>query len=134
MHNEWKFGKMKPSQIAARENLLLNYKIWLSSITGDGLLEGSTWELLRAIKKEDSISKAAKITGISYRKAWGDLKSAEELLGYALVTKKRGGLDGGCTTLTEKAIKLLEAYAALQSKLDKTVEKAFEDFKVNIKQ
>jgi molybdate transport system regulatory protein len=125
---------MKPRQIAARENLLLNYKIWLSSITGDGLLEGSTWELLRAIKREDSISKASKITGISYRKAWGDLKRAEELLGYTIVTKKRGGLDGGCTTLTEKALKLLEAYTALQAKLDDTVEKAFEEFKNNIKQ
>jgi molybdate transport system regulatory protein len=125
---------MKPQQIAARENLLLNYKIWLSSITGDGLLEGSTWELLRAINREESISKAAKATGISYRKAWGDLKRAEDLLGYTIVTKKRGGLDGGSTTLTEKAIKLLEAYAALQSKLDDTVEKAFVEFKKTIKQ
>ena len=134
MHNVSMVNKMKPRQIAARENLLLNYKIWLSSITGDGLLEGSTWELLRSINKEDSISKAAKKTGISYRKAWGDLKKAEELLGYAIVTKKRGGQDGGSTTLTEKAQKLLEAYAALQSKLDDTVEKAFEEFKNNIKQ
>jgi molybdate transport system regulatory protein len=125
---------MKPGQFAARENLLLNYKIWLSSITGDGLLEGSTWELLRAIRKEGSLSKAAKKTGISYRKAWGDLKKAEELLGYAIVTKIRGGQDGGSTSLTEKAIKLLEAYASLQSKLDTTVEKAFEEFKKNIKQ
>ena len=123
---------MKPQQIAARENLLLNYKIWLSSITGNGLLDGSTWELLRAIKQEDSISKAAKTTGISYRKAWGDLKRAEELLGYAIVSKKRVGLDGGSTTLTEKAFKLLEAYSALQSKLDDTVEKAFEEFKKNL--
>jgi molybdate transport system regulatory protein len=125
---------MKEKQIAARENLLLNYKIWLSSITGDGLLEGSTWELLKAIKSDDSISKAAKTIGISYRKAWGDLKRAEDLLGYAIVSKKRGGQDGGSTTLTEKALKLLEAYAALQSKLDDTVEKAFKEFKKNIKQ
>ena len=125
--------KMKEKQIASRENLLLNYKIWLSSITGEGLLEGSTWELLKAIKSEDSISKAAKLIGISYRKAWGDLKKAETLLGYTIVTKKRGGLDGGCTTLTDKAIKLLEAYAALQLKLDDTVEEAFEEFKKTIK-
>ena len=106
MHNVTMTTKMK-QPIAARENILLNYKIWLSSITGDGLLDGSTWELLRAIKLEDSISKAAKKIGISYRKAWGDLKSAEELLGYPIVTKKRGGLDGGCTTLTGKALKLI---------------------------
>lgn len=125
---------MKLQQFAARENLLLNYKIWLSSITGNGLLEGSTWELLKSIKTEDSISKAAKTIGISYRKAWGDLKKAEELLGYPIVIKKRGGLDGGCTLLTDKALKLLEAYIALQTKLDESVEKAFEEFKNNIKQ
>jgi molybdate transport repressor ModE-like protein len=124
---------MKQQQFSARENILLNYKFWLSSVTGDGLLESSTWALLKAIKSEDSISKAAKTAGISYRKAWGDLKKAEELLGYAVVSKKRGGADGGNTTLTEKAIKLLEAYAALQSKLDDTVEKAFKEFKKNIK-
>jgi molybdenum-dependent DNA-binding transcriptional regulator ModE len=43
-------------------------------------------------------------------------------------------LDGGSTILTEKAFKLLEAYASLQSKLDDTVEKAFDEFKKNIKQ
>jgi len=124
---------MKPQQIAAREHLLLNYKIWLSTITGDGLIEESTWKLLKAIRSEDSISKAAKIAGISYRKAWGDLKKTEELLGYPVVTKKRGGVDGGSTTVTEKAIKLLEAYSALQSKLDDSIEQAFTIFKKNLK-
>ena len=125
---------MKSQQIAAREHLLLNYKIWLSTITGDGLIDESTWKLLKAIKSEDSISKAAKIAGISYRKAWGDLKRTEELLGYAIVTKKRGGIDGGRTTVTEKAIKLLEAYSALQAKLDNSIEQAFNEFRKNLKQ
>ena len=125
---------MKPQQKAVREHLLLNYKIWLSSITGDGLIDASTWKLLKAIRSEESISKAAKIAGISYRKAWGDLKRTEELLGYAVVNKKRGGLDGGNTTVTDKAMKLLDAYAAFQSKLDDSVEKAFNEFKINLKQ
>ena len=92
MHNVIKLRKMKPQHIAAREHLLLNYKIWLSTITGDGLIDESTWKLLKAIRSEESISKAAKIAGISYRKAWGDLKKTEELLGYNVVNKKRGGL------------------------------------------
>ena len=125
---------MKPQQIAAREHLLLNYKIWLSTITGDGLIDESTWKLLKAIRSEESISKAAKTAGISYRKAWGDLKRTEELLGYTVVNKKRGGLDGGNTTVTDKAIKLLDAYAALQSKLDDSVENAFNEFKKSLKQ
>jgi len=125
---------MKPQQIAAREHLLLNYKIWLSTITGDGLIDESTWKLLKAIRSEESISKAAKTAGISYLKAWGDLKRTEELLGYTVVNKKRGGLDGGNTTVTDKAIKLLDAYAALQSKLDDSVENAFNEFKKSLKQ
>jgi molybdate transport system regulatory protein len=134
MHIETVSVKMKPRQIEARNQLLLNYKIWLSTLTGEGLIEESTWKLLKAIRSEDSISKAAKIAGISYRKAWGDLKKTEELLGYAIVTKKRGGQDGGSTTVTDKAVKLLEAYAALQSKLDDSVEEAFSEFRKNLKQ
>jgi len=76
---------------------------------------------------------AAEHLGMSYRKAWGDIKKAEELLGYNLTDKHRGGKDGGKSILTDKAKNLLEAYNALHKKMDSAIEDAYEDFKEKIK-
>ena len=71
--------------------------------------------------------------GISYRKAWGDIKKAEELLGYELTEKIRGGINGGKSNLTGKAKNLLEAYDTLHKKLDSTIEDAYAEFKEKTK-
>lgn len=122
-------SRVKPSKL----EIMLNYKLWLSNLTGDGVIEEDTYRLLKEIDHEGSISGAAKKTGTSYRKAWGDLKDAERLLGYPLTVRKRGGAKGGATTLTDKARKLLQAYDALQVKMDDAVEKAYEEFKRKIR-
>lgn len=122
-------GRLKPS----RFEIFLNYKLWLSSVTGDGIIEENRYQLLREIQKNGSLKAAADGMKISYRKAWGDLKKAEELLGYELLIRQRGGKDGGTSQLTEKAVKLLEAYEALHVKLDDSVEKAFVEFRERMK-
>lgn len=121
-------GRVKPSKF----EIFLNYKLWLSSVTGEGIMEEDRYRLLKAIHERGSLKSAAARMGISYRKAWGDLKKAEELLGYGLVIRQRGGKDGGSSALTEKAVKLLEAYEALHVKLDNAVEKAYDDFRKKI--
>ena len=118
---------------ASRFEILLNYKLWLSSITGEGIIEEERYHLLKKIHEHSSLKKAAEEMGISYRKAWGDIKKAEELIGYQLAERQRGGKDGGNTILTPKAVKLLEAYDALHTKMDDAVEKAYEEFKKKIK-
>jgi molybdate transport system regulatory protein len=118
---------------ASRFEILLNYKLWLSSITGEGIIEEERYHLLQKIQEHGSLKKAAEEMGISYRKAWGDIKKAEELIGYQLAERQRGGKDGGNTILTPKAVKLLEAYDALHTKMDDAVEKAYEEFKRKIK-
>lgn len=122
-------GRVKPSKF----EIFLNYKLWLSSVTGEGILEEDRYKLLREVHEKGSLRSAARELGVSYRKAWGDLKKAEELLGYALVIRQRGGKDGGTSSLTEKAMKLLEAYEALHTRLDDAVEDAYDDFKKKIK-
>jgi len=47
--------------------------------------------------------------------------------------KHRGGKDGGKSELTDKAKNLLEAYDALNKKLDSAIEDAYEDFKEKLK-
>jgi molybdate transport system regulatory protein len=118
-------GRVKPSKF----EIFLNYKLWLSSVTGEGIIEEDRYKLLQLIKEKGSLKAAADDMKISYRKAWGDLKKAEELLGYELIIRQRGGKDGGTSQLTGKAIKLLEAYDMLHTKMDDAVEQAYEEFK-----
>lgn len=118
-------GRVKPSKF----EIFLNYKLWLSSVTGEGIIEEDRYKLLQLIHTKGSLKAAADQMGISYRKAWGDLKKAEELLGYELIIRQRGGKDGGQSQLTGKAVKLLEAYDMLHTKMDDAVEKAYEEFK-----
>jgi len=121
-------GRVKPSKF----EIFLNYKLWLASVTGEGILEEDRYQLLREIQNTGSLQSAAKVMGISYRKAWGDLKKAEELLGYDLLVRQRGGKDGGASTHTEKAQKLLEAYDVLHTQMDDAVEQAYDEFKKKI--
>lgn len=112
-----------------RFNVMLNYKLWLSSISGEGIIPGEVYDLLMGIREKGSLSASAESIGMSYRKAWGDIKNAEEMLGYTLTDKTRGGKEGGQSVLTPSANKLLEAYAALQEKLDDAVEEAYQELK-----
>lgn len=123
-------SRIKPSKF----EIFLNYKLWLSSVTGEGIIEEERYKLLQFIKEKGSLKAAADELKISYRKAWGDLKKAEELLGYELIVRQRGGKDGGQSILTDKAIKLLQAYNALHIKMDDAVEKAYEEFKAKTRE
>ncbi len=115
------------------QKVFLNYKVWLSSITGDGAMGDTEYRLLKHIVNSKSLKAASDDIGVSYRKAWGDLKKAEEILGYQLLEKQRGGKSGGTSIVTDKARKLIEAYEALQQTFDEHVETAINDFKEKIK-
>ena len=69
-------------------------KIWISTEAGESVFGGGKYRLLKAIEEEGSLVAAAVRMGISYRKAWGDLKKAEEHLGKKLIVKERGGSGG----------------------------------------
>jgi len=125
---------MKKKKDGSRyKNYLFNYKVWLSTITGQGIIDDQKYELLKLIQEKGSLKSAVEAAGISYRKAWGDLKFAEESLGYQIITKQRGGKEGGTTVLTAKGEKLIEAYEALQEKFDDSVEEAFREFQRKLK-
>lgn len=117
-----------------RFNVLLNYKLWLSSLSGEGIISEEVYTLLLGIRDKGSLKAASEEAGISYRKSWGDIKKAESLLGYELTEKTRGGKEGGKSLLTPAALKLLEAYAALQQKLDDAVEEAYLEMKKKMEQ
>ena len=102
-------------------NVFLDYKFWLQTKDGENVIGKGTHELIRQIKKEGSIQKAAEKMGISYRKAWGNIKKAEQLLGFSLVDKQRGGVGGGKTSISEEGEKLLSAFDELKVEFDAAI-------------
>ncbi|MBU2553286.1 MAG: LysR family transcriptional regulator [Bacteroidales bacterium] len=123
---------MKPPR-SSKNDVFLRYKLWLAAVSGEGIVEESTYLLLKAVREKGSLKAAAEHLNVSYRKAWGDIKNSEELLGYELTEKHRGGQGGGKSELTSKAFNLLEAYDALHRKMDAAIEDAYQDFKEKIK-
>jgi molybdate transport system regulatory protein len=108
------------------KRLRARFKLWLSSREAEGAFGDGKWRLLRAIESEGSLKAASEKLHISYRKAWGDLKKAEDCLKVALVEKERGGNCGGRTVLTERGKRWVEGYARFRSDIERTVEKAYE--------
>jgi molybdate transport system regulatory protein len=104
----------------------VHFKLWLSSGRVSGVFGDGKWRLLEAIEKEGSLRAAVGKLGISYRKAWGDLKKSESALGVSLVEKHRGGSKGGGSGLTEEGRKLLAAYGRFRRDIEKGATKAFE--------
>jgi len=110
---------------AEMKKLRARFKLWLSAKDIEGVFGDGKWRLLKAIETEGSLSTASQKLGISYRKAWGDLKKAQEALNITLIDKQRGGRLGGKTSLTAKGKKWVEAYTKFRSDIEKTTEKAF---------
>lgn len=99
-------------------------KLWLS-LAGEGVFGHGKWQLLDAIYKKGSLSAAAESLGISYRKAWGDLRKAESVLGIRFLERRRGGSDGGESVLTPAGKRWLQEYARFQEEVEQDVAKAF---------
>lgn len=72
-------------------------------------------ELLKAIKKEGSISKAAKSVPMSYKAAWDAIDAMNNLSHTPIVSRETGGKGGGGTTLTQYGKNLLETYTVLKN-------------------
>ncbi len=111
-----------------KADISIHYKIWMESPDGRGIMGDGKWRLLQAIEKRGSLSAAAVALGISYRKAWGDLKKAETLLGFELIDRHRGGAAGGASNLTEYGKKWLAHYISFHQRMDKAFEKEMKIF------
>jgi len=108
------------------KKLRARFKLWLSTEDVEVVFGDGKWRLLKSIDAEGSLKAASKKLHISYRKAWGDLKKAQDALNIALADRQRGGDMGGRTALTSQGKKWVEAYAKFRGDIEKAMEKAYE--------
>lgn len=103
----------------------LNYKIWLSGEDNKGILGDGKWQILKAIEETGSLTAACKKLNLTYRRTWGDLKKIEQMLGFPLLEKSRGGAEGGASQLSLQGEKLVAAFDAFHLSVDDTIRQAF---------
>lgn len=116
---------MNSSPTCGITDLTPKMKLWFSSGEVEGVFGDGKWRLLKAVEREGSLKAATDSLGISYRKAWGDLRKTEEALGVRFIEKHRGGSSGGESHLTETGKRWLAAYSRFRSIVEKTIEKEF---------
>jgi molybdate transport system regulatory protein len=101
-------------------------KLFLSTKTTEGVFGNGKWALLDAVRTSGSISTAAKLLGRSYRKAWGDIRRAEDGLKMPLVETTRGGRSGGQAKVTGECSQLLDAWKQFRGEVEAAMEQAFD--------
>lgn len=109
-------------------DIFLKYKVWLEDVSDNQIISERSLQLLKLIKEKGSLKAAAEEFGISYRKAWGDLKESEEKLGFALLEKTRGGQHGGKSELTDDGLELIQAYEELIFDINASIKKVTKKF------
>ncbi|MGB9960269.1 MAG: winged helix-turn-helix domain-containing protein [Candidatus Bathyarchaeales archaeon] len=99
----------------------LSCKVWLE-YHGKPLIGKGGAEILDQIEKEQSISKAARKLGMSYRYVWSYLKKIEKTIGEPIIETYRGGkAGGGGAKLTRLGKELLEEYRRAENYLNKAL-------------
>lgn len=98
-------------------------RFWIGSESGIVLGPGRA-ELLERIAAEGSISKAAASMAMSYRQAWGLVKSMNERAAKPLVERQAGGAAGGGAKLTKSGEKALALYQELDREAKDFLKKA----------
>jgi molybdate transport system regulatory protein len=88
-------------------------KLWIEYDNRILLGEGRV-ELLKAIKTQGSLSKAAKVLSLSYKKAWRLLDQINEHAKEPVVIRTVGGKNGGGTKVTEYGEKLIRIFEVLK--------------------
>lgn len=109
-------------------NVFLEYEVWLTNHESGGKLDDKLVKLLKGIQQNGSLRSAADSLGLSYRKAWGDIRKAEKFIAFPLVVKVRGGKDGGLSRLTADGAELVEAFSQLHKDFDEAIYRTTKKF------
>ncbi|CAG9238422.1 Molybdenum transport protein ModE [Paraburkholderia sabiae] len=96
----------------SHDSLQFGGSVWFRS--GEQALGGAQRiALLAAIGETGSITAGAKAVGMSYKAAWDAVDAMNNLAGETLVVRSTGGKGGGGTTLTPRALTLIDTFRAV---------------------
>ena len=109
-------------------SIIPKVRIFLSTVNGEGAFGPGKGDLIAAIEKYGSINKAAAALERSYRQVWGEINIAEKHLGFLLVTRSRGGAQGGKTALTVNGKLFLRAWKKYCDHLSAELETSFRKY------
>ena len=85
-------------------------------------------QLLERVQITNSLRQAAASMNMAYSKAWRIVKTAEETLGFKLLTSVTGGKGGGGADLTEEALNFLQRFREFESAIRAYADEAFVEF------
>ena len=85
-------------------------------------------ELIDAIEKAGSISGAAKMMNMSYRRAWNLVDSINHDFTEEIIITSAGGKGGGGAIVTELGLEIIQQYRQLESKALDSVHEELEQF------
>ena len=105
--------------------MIPKHNLWLEH-QGEVLLSVWRVKLLEAIDEMGSITSAALLMGVPYRRAWQRLREMEERLGLPLVTTEVGGVGGGGAKLTLEAKDLIQRFHHFADGLEDEIRERFE--------
>lgn len=103
-------------------------RLQLSLAKEQAFFDERTALLLKLINYTNSVRYGCGQMNISYSKAWSMINLMEGQLGYSVVHRKPGGVNGGYTTLTEKGLELIKRYSEFEEEANKAVNDIFAQY------
>jgi molybdate transport system regulatory protein len=79
-------------------------------------------ELLMLIHMRGSILSASKELRMSYQQAWAVIQDINAIASLPVVTRQRGGTNGGGAVVTPFGLKMIERYQALQARYSQYIQ------------
>ncbi len=96
-------------------------KVWIEH-NGKPLIGKGGAEILQTIEKENSLSKAAKTLGMSYRYVWNYIQEIQNAIQQPIVETYKGGKSGGGgAKLTDLGKELLDEYKQVETYLNQVL-------------
>lgn len=102
-------------------------KVWIEDEEGTLIFGEGKTKLLEHIQDVKSISKAAKMAGMSYKKAWTHINIVEEKIAQEIVQRTKGGKGGGGTILTPKGEELVKRFNHFKAEIDRFANEKFHE-------
>lgn len=99
-------------------------KVWLE-LEGHPFMGEGRMAILQAIHSYGSLIRAARETGISYRRIRGAIQDMERTIGRTLVHTYRGGDGGGGAELTPIAHELMDSFRKVSTGIHKNTNTQF---------